>query len=504
MRSLPALAALQQDGPCGFPRIPALFRGDSPHRADGRRWPRWTVSGLALCLTLTACLTLRAQEPAEDEEVEVFRMEPFNVTAYSGKIPIIDGFTGKDYRGDNELVFNFARSFNKLLLGYHKKLVIDEVEHLKFRVSLGRDFERQMGELSAAFGFGRFRLDNSTWLRRERAIISRLIREPFFKIKALIVWDIDRLNAIAPDKPDSKYAADIRFNPDTGRWERRVTARWQVGFLNGARKRGNWFTTEKLQGLNLDTHKGFHFIERGLPLEVPSTAFGEVNLTYPIFYSEKQSGEKELRYLQETFIGNLYFIYDPFSWMARRDTRFRGGFSREIHEHISAQRIPVDDREWFDEVFAQFLSDVITIRLQGAGEIYALHMLRKRLNDCPRILGLGLDLLNWNRRENRQAIDRPEAEPRISPASAGGFRFVMIDAYQRFGEPLIDTIRNRLPAPKEARQPINGQSMLLEVIEEISGMPYPQFAQRARAAQEAHLARHKAGSPILQTPVARE
>jgi len=454
---------------------------------------------IVLWLALTVALTLRAQEPAGDE---VVKMEPFNVTAYHGKIPIIDGFTGKDYKGDNDVVFNFAQSFNKLLLGYHKKLVLDEIKHLQFRIKLGKEFEREMGQLTAAFGFEKFTLDNSTWLRRERAIITRLIREPFFKIKSLVAWDLDRLNKSAPNKPESKHAGDIRFNPETRKWERRITDRWEVGFLNNPNKWGGFFTTDKLQGLNLDTQEGFHFIERGLPVNVPSTAFKEVSLTYPIFYSDHQVGEKELRYLQETFIANLYFIYDPFSWVARRDTRFRGGFSQDCLEHIKAQRIYVDDRDWFDVVLSRFLSDVITIKLQGAGEIYSLHMLSKRLSECPRALGLGLDLLNWNKGEKREAIDKPEAEPRISPTSPGGFRYVMIDAYQRWGEPLIEKIKSRLVAQKELRRRINGQAMLTQVIEELSGMPYAEFAQRAKITQEAHLARHKINRPIPQRPAA--
>jgi hypothetical protein len=452
---------------------------------------------LWLGLALAISSNIRAQEPAADE---VVKMEPFNVKAYNGKIPIIDGFTGKDYRGDNDVVFNFAESFNKLLIGYHKKLVTDEIKHLQFRIKLGKEFEREMGELGATFGFSRFTLDNSTWLRRERAIITRLIREPFFKIQSLVAWDVERLNKIAPNKPESKYARDIRYNPETRKWERRVTTRWDVMFFKNQTKRGGSFTTDKTQGLNLDTLKGFHFIERGLPVDVPSTAFQEVKLTYPIFFSDSQAGEKELRYLQETFIANLHFIYDPFSWMARRDTRFRGGFTNDCLDHIKAQRIYVEDREWFDVVFARFLSDVVTIKLQGVGEIYSLHMLSKRLSESPRTLGLGLDLLNWNKGEKRDAIDRPEADARISSTSTGGFRFVMIDAYQRAGATFIDKIKARLLAQKETRQPINGQTMLTQIIEELSGLPYAEFAQRAVITQEARLAQHKITRPMPPLP----
>lgn len=447
---------------------------------------------LVFALAWTAARALGAQDTADDE---VVKMEAFNVTAYHGKIPIIDGFTGKDYRGENDVVFNFAESFNKLLLGYHQKLVLDEVKHLQFRVKLGKAFEQEMGKLTASFGFGSFALDRSTWLRRERAIITRLIREPFFKIKALVAWDLERLKAMAPQKPDSKYAGDIRYNPGTGKWERRITDRWDVFFFNNPARRNSSFATEKTQGLNLDTQRGFHYIERGLPVNVPSGAFKEVKLTYPIFYSDQQAGEKELRYLQETFIANLYYIYDPFSWMARRDTRFRGGFSKDCLEHVQAQRIYVDDRAWFDPVFARFISDVVTIKLQGAEEIYSLHMLSKRLGESPRTLGVGLDLLNWNKGEKRSAIDKPEAEPHLSLTTHDGFRFVLLDAYQRFGTLLIDKIRSRLLAQKEQRQSIHGQAMLTQIIEELSGMPYADFAQRAKVTQEARLAQYKITRP---------
>jgi hypothetical protein len=461
--------------------------------------PLLTASTLRsiLGLGLAALLPLRAAEPSGDE---VVKMEPFNVTAYGGKIPIIDGFTGKDYKGNNDVVFNFAASFNKLLLGYHKKLVGDEIKHMQFRLQLGKDFEREMGQLSAAFGFGRFTLDHSTWLRRERAIITRLIREPFFKIKALIVWDLDRLQSMAPHRPDSKYAADIRYNAQTQHWERRITARWDVFFTQDARNLGSSFATDKTQGLNLDTLRGFHYIERGLPLQVPSTAFQEVKLTYPIFYSDRQAGEKELTHLQQTLVANLHFIYDPFSWVARRDTRFRGGFGPECLEHIQAQRLYVEDRDWFDPVFARFLSDIITLKLQGAGEIYALHMLSKRLSESPRALGLGLDLLNWNKGENREASDKPEAEARIHLKSPGGFRFVLIDAYQRFGDQLTEKIKNELRARKESRQKMNGQALLSQIIAELAGLPFDEFAQRAKEIQEAQLARHRITRPSAPPP----
>jgi hypothetical protein len=446
---------------------------------------------LASGLSLGVCLSLKAQDSAAPADDTIVMMEAFNVSAYGGKIPIIDGLTGKDYRGNNQVVFDFATSFNKLLLGYHRKLVTDEIKHMQFRIKLGDAFEKEMSLLTASFGYEQFALDKSQWLRRERAIISRLIKEPFFKINSLIAWDIDKLNAEAPEKPKSKYAKDIHFNPDLKRWERRITDRWDVFYRNNPNYPNSSFTTDKTQGLNLDTLKGFHFIERGLPAGVPSHAFKEVKLTYPIFYSDQKVDEEALQYLQQSFVANLIFIYDPFSWMARRDTRFRGGFMSECMDHIQAQRIYVEDRKWFDSVFARFLSDVVTIKLQGVEEIYALHMLNKRINESPRALGQGLDLLNWNKGEKREAIDKPETEARIPAFGSGGFRYVMIDAYQRFGDSLFEQVRNRLAAQAETRQKIEGQAMLKQVIETLSDMKFNDFAQRAKHTHEQQLALHK-------------
>jgi hypothetical protein len=97
---------------------------------------------IGLGLILTMAFTLQAQDSAGEDVVQ---MEAFNVTAYHGKIAIIDGFTGKEYRGENDVVFNFAQSLNKLLLGYHKKLVIDEVKHLEFRINSVRSLNGKWG-----------------------------------------------------------------------------------------------------------------------------------------------------------------------------------------------------------------------------------------------------------------------------------------------------------------------------------------------------------------------
>ena len=175
---------------------------------------RLIAAGLILGrLLFVESAIVRAQE-AQAGEGEVVTMEAFNVTAYGGQIKIVDGFTGKEYRGDHPLVFEFAESFNTLLIGFHKRLVLDEVKHMRYRLDFGKRFEDEINALCRDFEFRAFELDRSTWLSRERSIVTRLIREPFFRIQALVVWDLDKLNAMAPGKPRNKYAADIRYNPD--------------------------------------------------------------------------------------------------------------------------------------------------------------------------------------------------------------------------------------------------------------------------------------------------
>lgn len=418
-------------------------------------------------------------------------MEAFNVTAYHGEIKIVDGFTGKEYRGDNTLVFDFARSFNTLLIGFHKRLVLDEVKHMRYRLALGSRFEEEVNELFGAFAFREFKLERSAWLSRERAIVNRLIREPFFRIEALVVWDLEQLNPMAPGKPRNKYAADIRYDVERQTWERRILTDWPVSFVRNPNRTNGVFQTSKQQGLNLETLAGFHFIETGLPADVPSHAFRDVKLSYPIFFTNAEGGAEVLRSLQEKFVAHLFFLYDPFSWVARRDTRFRGGFVREIREHIEGHTLYVNDRKEFDGVLAQFLSDVVTIKTQGADEIYSLQMLQKRLGESPRWLGTKLDLLNWNLREKRQADDQPESVLRLGAGSLRGFRYVLIDAYQRYGDTLVDRVRTQLLAQKGTRQKIGGMEMLRAIIADLSGMPYDEFAKRAVRVQQDHLAGHK-------------
>lgn len=446
---------------------------------------------IALLVCLSASISAHAQENDEFLGDEALMMDAFKVTAYGGRIPIIDGLTGKKYTGENQVVFDFALSFNKLLLGYHKKLVVDEYKHMDFRLTLGDSFEEEMNKIGRPFGFKEFKFDRTDWMTREKSIVSRLINKPFFRINSLIAWDVDKLNEMAPRKPKSKLANDVHFNTESQTWERRVTARWNVFFLRNPNKMESAFNTHKDQGLNLDTGRGFHLIEQGLPGNVPAYAFKDVKLTYPIFYSDSNITEEELLRLQKTFVANLYHIYDPFSWIGRRDTRFRGGFRNDCQKFVEKQKIYVNDRKWFDSMFSRFLSDVVTMRLQGANEIYDLHMVGKRFGESPSILGSGLDLLNWNPKENREAKDKPESVVKLRHNNGWGFRYVMIDAYQQFGNELLNRIHAKVVIAAKNRRTFESKKAIQGILADLSGMSYNEYGKQASKRQESLLAEHR-------------
>jgi hypothetical protein len=69
----------------------------------------------------------------------------------------------------------------------------------------------------------------------------------------------------------------------------------------------------------------------------------------------------------------------------------------------------------------------------------------------PRVHGLELDLLNWKKGRSGQRSTNRKRKHGL-PNSAGGFRYVMIGAYQRVGEPFIEKIKSRIVAQKQTRR----------------------------------------------------
>ncbi len=236
----------------------------------------------------------------------------------------------------------------------------------------------------------------------------------------------------------------------------------------------------KEDGLNLDTNKGFHFIQSGLTEQVPPGAFRDVEITYPMFYTRKKPDEEQIQNLQETFVSNLFHIYDPFTWIGRRNNRFRGGFPNELRESVEKRRFRVEDREWFNTVFVDFLNDIAQIRALGVEEIYELQAI-SRWKNSENVLGEGLDLLNWRKGEKRDGEDsNPDAKIWINYEQPWGARFIVLDAYMRYLDRFLDAVKKRL---LESKTRISGQDLFKDAIEEVSGVPFEKYYPKAKAAQ---------------------
>lgn len=412
----------------------------------------------------------------------VFEMEEFVI--YEAEVDVIDGHTGEKYEGDNDVVLDFADLFNELLLKYHQRLLIFEIQHLNMRLETGEAFVKDLAVLAESFGIEGFKVDHNSWLTKEIAIVHRLNKDPFFKIEALVAWDLDTLNANLPDRPTSKLARDIRYNDATGEWERRVTTEWKVSYTQNPTNRNPYGTPVnilKQQGLNLDTNKGYHIIDRGLSNHVYPSAFKEVKLTYPILVSSTEPAEEQVRRLQETFVQNLYHIYDPFSWVARRNTRFRGGFARNLLSEVKTERMSkISDRNWFDQALSQLLSDVITIKYHGTKEIYSLYAYQ-RFELSKNVLGEDLDLLNWQPDEKRESEQKSRNNRVwINYKSPNGARWIALDAYMRYTDKFIDALRSNL---ENLKKKTSGQAVIEQTIEEVSGVTFEAYLKNATKAQ---------------------
>lgn len=443
------------------------------------------IHPLVLSLFIGVATFCQAADTIEDDD-DLLVIEIEGIEVFSKSIKVIDGMTGKPYTKQHAVVTDFRRDFNDLLLKFHKKLLHDEYRFLKERIESIKPFEQELNNLATFFDLPAFEIKGEQ-LTRERAIFGRLMKDPFFEIEELVVWDVIELERNDRIVPKSKYAKDIRYNEETSKWERRITTKWDVSFIRP--QNNKWFHTNKEQGLNLDTHQGYHFIEVGLPGNVPSSAFQDVKLSYPIFINTGGEGEAYTQYLKNTLVANLYFIYDPFSWVARRNTRFRGGFSRDIQALVKESDLPLSDRKWFDPVFATFLNDVATIKLWGPEEIYDFRMLGV-VKKNKHLLGIDLDLLNWHKGEKRSVDYDPSEEtqiPRVSFNSTNGGRFIMLDAYRRYGDKFLNALQTRLTNIKGEAE---GSELILQAIEEASGAPRDVYLREAKKAQEAELSKY--------------
>lgn len=441
-------------------------------------------------VALLACLTvpLFAQKNNESTKEDVINLEPFVI--FAGEMDVIDGITGKEYTGTNPVVWGFVDTFKDYLVRYHEKLLRFEIAHMNLRAEAGLAIEEELKTLTKSFGIRNFKADKSQWLTRERAILHRLNTKPFFRIEALVVWDRDQLDSMLPYKPETEFAKDIRFNEETDTWERRVLTRWEVFYMHVNEENGNRWAVNvvKQDGLNLDTNKGFHLIENGLTHQVPPSGFREVEITYPIFYTKKEPVEDQIKRLRDTYVANLVHIYDPFTWIARRETRFRGGFFNEVTEFVRKKRYRVNDKDWFNHVFAQLLNDVAQMKALGVGEIYDLQA-TQRWKISDNVLGERLDLLNWYPSEKREGKDiTPDSEIWIDFENQWGARLIVLDAYMRYTDRFLEALRTRLTDMKSR---VSGKDIFKETIEEVSGTTFDKYNKAAMAAQKQMLEKYR-------------
>jgi len=415
-------------------------------------------------------------------------MAPFVV--YGGLIDTIDGFSEEDYHEDDPVVLGFREEFNNLLLGFHRKLLIDEHKHMTKIVQVEVAFHADLNSLGQSFGVKRVDRRKNVFIR-EKSITNRLVKDPFFIIEALIVWDADRLERYKDRRPDSKYAENIRYNKETEKWERRVTTEWDVFFT---RSNGSTSWSRKEQGLNLDTNKGFHLVEKGLSEDVPPHAFEKVNLTYPIFVNSFEPADIQIQRLQKSLVANLYQIYDPYSWVSRRSTRLRvrGKFQGEFKQEVKDSRLPVTDRNWFDGVLSHLILDIVTIKHLGVQELYDYEMLMK-IPIRENILGVGFDLLNWNPGEERSIEYDPTVNNKVwvNFNSANGARWVLIDAYRRYGIQVLNLIRDELNSLASKNQKMSGKELVKKVLSKVTGTDANKYIKLAEKAQKQELEKRR-------------
>lgn len=445
---------------------------------------------LLTCLTGISLFAARKDVREEDIDPGVIQLAPFVV--YEGLIDVIDGFSEEEYHGGHAVVEGFRETFNQLLLGYHRKLLQDEYAFMVSRLKVGQAFVDDLNALSGTFGVKPFHVDLRHSFTRERAVTMRLVKDPFFIIEAMVVWDLDQLERYKDEKLYSKYAKDIRYNHELGKWERRITTEWVVRYLKANGK--NYHYNAKFQGLNLDTNRGYHLTDGGLGPDVVPSGFRRVKLTYPIFINSREPVDVQVRRLQKTYISNLYQIYDPYSWIARRNARFRLGnkFKGQFREMVNSAKFRMNDSGWFNSVLVSFLTDVTTMKHEGVQEIYDLEMYTK-VGCRTNLLGVGFDLLNWNEGEERSVPYDPSVirKANVNFNSPSGARFVLLDAYRRYGDRVVELLREKtLPQKDRKAQPVSGKQLVKSVLAEVSGMPANIYIKKAEKAQLAELNRY--------------
>ncbi|MGK0238889.1 MAG: hypothetical protein ACKVGW_04255 [Verrucomicrobiia bacterium] len=431
------------------------------------------------CLLFSSQLPLWSQSSLSDsgvaDDADFFvRLDAY--VKYGGDIDVIDGLTGQTYHSDNQVVKTIHTNFPKIMGGLHKMLLDLEIKYMNFYLENGVLHEQELIALAESFKITNFKLDRANWMVREKAILRRLQKAPFFQIKELIVWEKEEMDSRLPD---NKYARNLRYNPVNASWERRVLTEWKVPVVTPWRAH----TVIKNQGLNLETNKGFHIVrDQGLPHTIHSSNFKEVSVSYPIIVSRREDTQTQIDRIQIQIVENLSHLYDPFTWLARRATRFRTVFAGELVKYFKERKYKVNDREWFDVTFCNFLNDVVVTKRYGFQEIYDLYV-TQQFENSQNALGEDLDLLNWLSSEKRKGKGvNKNKKVYIDFNQPGGGRWVLFDAYLRYGDKFLDTLRTNLTSLKKKT---SGKLVIMQTIEQVSGVPAEKYIPAAVKAQKA-------------------
>ncbi len=435
---------------------------------------RWIVATTAVVAFIPCSLLAQSalsEAGVGDDSNFLIELEAY--AKYGGDIDVIDGMTGKEYHRANDVVKTIHANFPKIMGGLHTMLLVLELKHMEHQMTIGIEHTKRLGELAATFGIKNFKVEDDSWFLKERRILARLREKPFFQIKELVVWHQEELSEIA--LRGNERGKNIRFNPDTLSWERRVLTEWEVN----VRSRNRFRRINKWQGLNLDTNHGFH-ISEGLPTQISPSSFKEVKVSYPIIVSSERDVQEQIDLLQQLIVKNLSYLYDPFSWLGKRATRFRGRIPGTLLKHLQDRSYRVKDREWFDPTICNFLNDVVALQMYGLKEIYDFYVVQ-RFESGRNLLGEELDPLNWHPDEERETQQtRKNSKVWLNFNNPTGARFAMLDAYLRYGDEFLEILRIQLTGLKEKAV---GREIIEQVIGAVSGVPAETYIKAALKAQ---------------------
>ncbi len=451
------------------------------------RLKQWIACGGLLTVSHVSAFSQSSLSGSGVEDDPEFFVTLDAYVRYGGEIEVIDGFTGRAYHSENQVVKTIHTNFPKIMGGLHKRLLGLEALHMKYQLETGALHEEQLAALADSFRITNFKLDRETWLIKEKVILARLNSKPIIQIKELVVWEIEELSPnLSGSKNDelslllggSKYSRNIRYNREADSWERRVLTEWRVHVL----KRNGVDIIVKNQGLNLDTNKGFHLIERAIPRTILPSSFREVSVSYPIIVSRREDADEQIQRLQRLIVQNMSHLYDPFTWVGRRKVRFRTVFSSSLLSHMSGRNYRIKDRDWFDPVICHFLNDVVSVRLRGLQEVYDLYV-AQQFENSKNVLGVEMDLLNWNAGENRKGKGvRENKKLYLKFNRPAGARFALLDMYLRYGDTFVEALRENLTSLKKKGV---GKDIITQTIEEVSGHPADEYIKAALKAQVA-------------------